>query len=148
VKIRASVSIAISGLVWFNTYVSSAQPNKELYELQERCGKRAAELFKRDYGRPVYKSQLGVGSFKYVNHYSAHLNKCFFILIHVFYPKDKKGLSSTTRTLFELNDNKEYGKYFQPIYDDDNVSSTCQVQDKVCRSEDEWRQLVKPFMED
>ena len=144
---RAAVSIAIAGLVWFNAYVS-AQPNKELYEPQERCRKRAAELFKRDYGRPVYKSQLGVGSFKYVNHYSAHLNKCFFILIHVFYPKDKKGLSSTTRTLFELNDNKEYGKHFQPIYDDDNVSSTCQVQDKVCRSEDEWRQLLKPFMED
>ena len=145
---RASVSIAIAGLVWFNTYVF-AQPDKELYELQERCGKRAAELFKQDYGRPVYKGQLGVGSFKYVNHYSAHLNKCFFLLIHVFYPKDKKGLSSTTRTLFELNDdNKKYGEYFQPVYDDDNVSSRCQVQDKVCQSESEWRQLVKPFLED
>jgi hypothetical protein len=43
-KMRASISLAIAGLLCFSTYIS-AQPNKELYELQERCGKRAAEVF-------------------------------------------------------------------------------------------------------
>ena len=51
VKMRAVVAIA--GLVWCSTHVS-AQPNKELYELQERCGKRATEVFKREYGTPKY----------------------------------------------------------------------------------------------
>jgi hypothetical protein len=43
---RASIGVAIAGLVWFNSYVS-AQPNKELYEPQERCGKLAAEVLAR-----------------------------------------------------------------------------------------------------
>jgi hypothetical protein len=45
---RASISAAIAGLVWLTTY-ASAQPNKEQYELRERCGKRAAEVFQREY---------------------------------------------------------------------------------------------------
>jgi len=70
---RASIIVAVAGLLWFSTYVS-AQPNKELYELQERCGKRAAEVFKREYS-PAH----GQMTFNYENHYSARLNKCFFI---------------------------------------------------------------------
>ena len=33
---KASISVAIAGLAWFSTYVS-AQPNKDLYELQEEA---------------------------------------------------------------------------------------------------------------
>jgi hypothetical protein len=46
---RLSISSAIAGLVCVSTYVS-AQPNKQLYELQERCGRQAAEAFQREYG--------------------------------------------------------------------------------------------------
>jgi hypothetical protein len=38
VKMTAFISVAIAGLLYFTTYVS-AQPSKELYELQERCDK-------------------------------------------------------------------------------------------------------------
>jgi hypothetical protein len=47
--------------------------------------------------------------------------------------------------LFDLLENKEYGDF---------TSSTeyglmdCSVQDATCRSEDESRQLAKPFLED
>jgi hypothetical protein len=67
-------SVAIAGLLCFSTY-ASAQPNKELYELQERCGKRAAEVFKREYSPPVAKIADGQMTFNYENHYSARLNK-------------------------------------------------------------------------
>jgi hypothetical protein len=46
---RPSISSAIAGLVYFSTYVS-AQPNKQLHELQEGCGCQAAEVFQREYG--------------------------------------------------------------------------------------------------
>jgi hypothetical protein len=66
---RASISVAIAGLVWFSTY-ASAQPNKELYELQERCGKRAEEFFRREYG-PRDRRQKAIsesGHFKFNPH--------------------------------------------------------------------------------
>ena len=94
---RASISIAIAGLVWFSTYVS-AQPNKELYELQERCGKRAEEFFRREYGT-VPKTEYGITMwFNYENHYSARLNKCFFLEIAVSW--EKEILSDSSRISF------------------------------------------------
>src|SRR5262249_1009559 len=77
---RPSISIAIAGLLWFSTYVY-AQPNKQLYEQQERCGKRAAEVFKRKYSPPVAKIEHGQMTFRYENHYSSRLSKCFFLEI-------------------------------------------------------------------
>jgi hypothetical protein len=66
---RPFISSAIAGLVCFSTYVS-AQPNKQLYELQERCGKRAAEVFAREYNPAVAKTEHGQMMFNYENHYS------------------------------------------------------------------------------
>jgi hypothetical protein len=73
---RPSISVAIAGLIWLTTYVS-AQPNKEVYQLQERCGKRAAEVFEREYGSPLLNDKDGQTLLNYENHYSAGLNKCF-----------------------------------------------------------------------
>jgi len=138
----ASISIAIAGLLCFSTY-ASAQPNKQVYELQERCGKRAAEIFAREYGSGVGKYGL---LFNYENHYSARLNKCFFLEISLSYDKGKLTRSKNMR-LFDLNENKEYGIYLDGICDGCGPM-TCFVQDQACRSETEWRQLLKPFMED
>jgi hypothetical protein len=140
---RTSTSIAIAGLLCFSTLVS-AEPNKELYELQERCGKRAEEIFRREYS-PVSNSKHG-RLFSYENHYSLRLNKCFFVEISVAYEKGQSTGRKLMR-LFDLNDNKEYGQYFM---NDLYLAGPfpCDVQGKVCRSESEWRELVKPFMED
>ncbi len=148
---RASISVAIAGLVWFTTHVS-AQPNKELYELQERCGKRAEEFFRREYGPASGKDGQ---MFNYENHYSSRLNKCFFLLIFVSFEKGKLD-STTSMLLSDLNDKKEYGEFHagptvtRPDGTPLGVESTplaCVVRGKICRSESEWRQLVKPFME-
>jgi hypothetical protein len=140
---RPSISVAIAGLLCFsaNAY---AQPNKVLYELQERCSKRAAEVFRREYSAPVPKS-WGQITFNYENHYSAHSNKCFFLEIAMSHHEGKLTTSKDMR-LFDLNENKEYGIYLDGC--DGCGPMACSVQDKVCRSESEWRQLVKPFMED
>ena len=54
--------------------VAQAQPTKEQYELQERCGKDAAAFFKRfdDGGGPAKVS--------FTDHYNPDLNGCFVLL--------------------------------------------------------------------
>src|SRR5262245_10551458 len=142
-EMKAPVSVAIAGLVGFSTNIG-AQPNRELYELQERCSKRAAEIFKREY-RPGANSKDG-RLCSYENHYSARANKCFFLEISVAYEKGKSTGYKFMR-LLDLNDNNEYGRYFM---NDLYLAGPfpCDVQGTVCRSESEWRQLLKPFMED
>ena len=138
---RPSISVAIAGLLCFSAYVS-AQPNKDLYELQERCGKRAAEVFEREYG----SDKDGQTLFNYENHYSAHLKKCFFLEIAISYEREEEKPGPKIMRLFDLNENKEYGTFVSGPTESTPV--TCVVRGKHCRSESEWRQLLKPFMED
>jgi hypothetical protein len=135
------ITVAVAGLLCSSTYVS-AQPNKEL---QERCGKRAAEFFRREHSPPIAKIKYGQIRFNYENHYSTQLNKCFFLEVaNKYESREGKPIASKIMRLVDLNDNKEYGTFVsgptEPL--------ACSVQDKGCRSESEWRQLLKPFMED
>ena len=83
-----------------------AEPNKEQYELQERCGIRAEEAFKSDYaGGGVTNTDEGQNMTSYQNHYSTRLNKCFILIIvtSVNYKKQPQYIS-TLITLFDLNE--------------------------------------------
>jgi hypothetical protein len=141
---RASISVAIAGLLCFSSHVA-AQPNKELNELQERCGKRAAEVFEREYSPRIANTKDVQMRYNYENHYSARLNKCFFLEIAVSYERED-GTSSKLMRLFDLNDNREYGVFVSGL-SDKGPPVACLLQDKICQSEGEWRQLLKPFME-
>ena len=138
---RPSISVAIAGLLCFSAHVS-AQPNKDLYELQERCGKRAAEVFDREYG----SDKNGQTLFNYENHYSERFKKCFFLEIAMSYEREEGKPASKIMRLFDINENKEYGAFVGGPTESTPV--TCVVRGKNCRSESEWRQLLKPFMED
>jgi len=145
-KMRASFSVAIAGLLWFNTY-GAAQPNKKLYELQERCDKRAADLFEREYRPRVVNTKDVQMRFNYEDHYSARLNKCFFLEISSSYDREGGKLnSSKIMRLVELNDNKDYGVFVSGL-SDQGLPVACLLEEKICQSESEWRQLLKPFME-
>jgi hypothetical protein len=120
----------------------NAQPNRELYELQVRCGKQAADAFARDHV-PVQNTKDGQRIMNYENHFSAQLNKCFFLEILVVV---EKGKWSKQLRLFDLNENKEYGSYFDSDQTPRYVS--CYVRDTKCSSEEEWRRLAKPYLED
>ena len=45
---RLAIGATIVGILCFNTNLS-AQPDKQLYELQQRCGRFAKEVFDREY---------------------------------------------------------------------------------------------------
>ena len=125
---------------------AAAEPNKVQYELQERCGKRAEDSFRREYGNGISNTETGQNITSFQNHYSATLNKCFFleIVTSVNYKETPKNMS-TMMTLFDLNDHKEYGEYFKRSQD--SIPFICTVQDQICHSEAEWRELLKPYME-
>ena len=113
-----------------------AVSKKEDYDLQERCGKRAEEYFKRDYG----SGDNGDEHYNYINHYNTKLNKCFMLV--TIGSLEKKLIQEK---LIDINENKEYGDI---IYKLDNKQMHCMFLDKVCRSKDEWDVLVKPYMEE
>jgi hypothetical protein len=47
--------------------VGFTQPTQARYEEQERCGKRASEVFKADYGQQIMLNQEGTLFFNYRN---------------------------------------------------------------------------------
>ena len=141
---RPTIGAAIVGIMCFNTNLS-AQPDKQLYELQQRCSRLAKEVFDREYSPPVLDTEHGQTVFNYENHYSARLNKCFFLEIAVSYEKEKSTSSKIMR-LFDLNQNNKYGTFVSGPTESTPI--TCVIRGKGCQSESEWRQLLKPFMED
>jgi hypothetical protein len=115
-----------------------AQSAKETYDLQERCGKRAAEIYQKDFGQNVTSDTSSTVIANYENHYNLRLNKCFMLEDSMTYTKDaKEGIKILT--LADINENKIYGS-FDPM--------ECTVQERSCHSEQEWRALIKPYMEE
>jgi hypothetical protein len=113
-----------------------SQPNKEQYELEERCGKRADEVFRREYETKEEKDSL----FNYRNHYNPRLNKCFFLEIST--SMIGRHTMATMYRLFDLNENKELGNFYKAS---DGVMS-CVVGTHSCASEAEWNTLISPYM--
>ena len=135
-------SLGLSIIALFCTVGSYAEPNKDLYELQERCGKRAADVFKREYG-PVSMTKDGRILYNYQNHYSANLQTCFFLEIGVVLEGQAR---VKLMRLFDLNTTKLYGVFIGGV--GDQQSGACYVVGTECRTQDEWLTLIRPYMED
>jgi hypothetical protein len=114
---------------------AQAQTIRQKYELSERCGKQVAKVFaKSEHLFPA----------RYENHYSFRLKTCFYLVTI-----DIRGEApAKTMTLFNLNENREIASYTRL----DGPQGFCFGQgmpdDAWCGSEEEWRSLIKPFMED
>ena len=120
-----------------------AQNVKEEYKLQGRCGKRVEELFRKEYGNATAPRVI------YTNHYNRKLNKCFILVTETVYnPKEIRkelGVSSTYKTLDDINENKPYGFFWKLS---NGALMSCEVLGKNCKSEAQWDALVKPYMEE
>lgn len=79
----------------------------------------------------------------YESHFNSKLDKCLFLEIVTVV---EKGNHAKQLRLFDLNENKEYGSYFHS--DETPRYMPCQIRDAQCSSEDEWRKLAKPCLED
>jgi hypothetical protein len=144
--------VLIIALLWW-PIIGHAQPNEDP---QERCRKQAEEWF-QPFQR-VLETDGYTTSFDFENHYSLRLNKCFYLLTMKVFRTDSKSPDQGGKLMWlhDLNDNTQYGEYGH-LSDDHRLLGVspetvgilvCEVRGKRCRSEQEWRELIKPFMED
>jgi hypothetical protein len=118
---------------------AEAQTRTESYVLQERCGKRADEIFRTEYGTHSKKTDHGEIRFNYESHYSGRLNKCFFLEDATSYSTiNGKSSSMKIVRLFDANRNKEYANF---------GFGACLVDGKTCGSYEEFLELIKQYME-
>ena len=145
--LKTAIAICSIGFVasWFGS-CAHAQPNKIEYELRERCGERAAQVFKTEY-REVQNTDEGQMLINYRNHYSATLNKCFFLeLTSITATRASPQHNAKMFRLFDINENKEYGSFYKRS--DAGLPQDCNVLGKICRTEEEWNALIAPFMDE
>ncbi len=119
----------------------------EEYELQERCGRRAEEIFRKDWGRGMSQTGGSIFEGNYNNHYNKKLNKCFYLIWSTAIVRKGKEQSTTrSAVLYDINGNKEYGAFSQ--LDADASPSRCIVLNNSCSSKQEFDKLVAPLMLD
>jgi hypothetical protein len=142
--------IILGVLLINNAYADSL---KGEYEFQERCKKSADEWFQREWGgKHTNKDEKWNTIVNYENHYNRKLNKCFVLLTTTSIPITKKDHLIIQNVLFDINENKEYGRYdtAQNPIDKTILLSIGYVLDirsssKVeCPKKAYWDELIKP----
>jgi hypothetical protein len=95
---------------------SWAQPNTERYQLEERCGRQAREIFERTHGNGAITNEDGSGVCNFENHYNSRSNRCYILLRMIFMTKkyfQPSGGSTENQTghltLKNINENREIG---------------------------------------
>jgi len=123
---------------------AQGQTAKEKSELSERCGKQAAERFEKEWGTGVFNHADGrQTTSNYEHHYSSRLHKCIYLEVRDTQKNDRPPLRMLN--LVDLHGKRTIGKYSKLEGD---RFAVCWVQGERCASEEEWRALIKPFMED
>ena len=137
----ASLLLALFGLAACERQspLENSAAIKVAYELQERCGETARKWFAGDL--KSYDSKKNI--INHSNHYNAKLNKCFGVLSVVALKGDKRSFF-----LEDLLENKSVGAYIGTERPDKMEVDLCTVGEKQCKSEREWADLTKPYMND
>jgi len=133
------------GLALFATG-AHAQSLREKYELSAQCGKQAEEIFRKYWGIGISQTDIGQIISKYENHYNYRLNTCFYLEISDSYERGKS--PSRLMRLYDLEEKREIGAFVGTTVFLEEKTGHCLVQGKDCKNEEEWRALIKPFMED
>jgi hypothetical protein len=63
--------------------------------------------------------------------------------LSVDYKKTPKSLSTMIQ-LYDINENKQYAEFYKL----DNKVVQCQVAGRLCTSDSQWEELLKPYMDD
>ena len=132
---RSMFFIAASSLI-ASTLSAYSQPDKVLYELQQRCGKLAKQFAAEWKTRTIQRtgpprSKKAMRKLPSMS----RLNKCFYLEIITIPMR----VPMRHLTLFDLNDNKEFGTYSE------GMTVHCEVRGQNCKSEAEWRATAKLY---
>jgi hypothetical protein len=146
------LAMALLSLLLFASGAQAQSP-KQKSELSEQCRKRANEVFKKKRDGPVSVPTDTSWTFTtYHSHYNSRSNRCFYLLQREGRRenyRDSRGLYKVI-TLLDLHENKGIGSYEGMTTEPTREEKTfdCLVEQQRCKSEKEWRTLIKPFMED
>jgi hypothetical protein len=127
--------------------LSQAQSATDKYELSALCGKQAAERFSKESIQAT--TLLGpTVTMDYENHYSLRLDRCFYLEITKEHRPDE-GPPFRMMTLRDLNESRVIARYHKANRD---RKAYCWLEEVIdnrrCESEEEFRALIKPLMED
>lgn len=120
-------------------------PTKELYDLQDKCGKRSQEYFKHKYGNGTINNEDEYSQSSYQCHYNKKLNKCFILILTNGRTINSNGNTPFyNKSLFDINENRELGFFYRTNTD---TSMICTM-GKICKNSLEWDELVEPYMKE
>jgi hypothetical protein len=140
-KLSAAILLVTTS---FTAYQSLARTRKESHELNESCGKRAAEKFKQEYGTGFSSDSETRNIYSYRNHYSPRLNKCWYLVqTRATFQRGEKP-EQLALALYDLNDRERYAIYMaegEKVY-------LCEAMGQECSSQDQWMELVSPYLND
>jgi hypothetical protein len=122
---------------------AQAQSATEKYDLTERCARRAAEVFEKEWSTGKLKFGSREITAKYENHYNFRLNKCLY-----FITADTYAPGEGTDRWMNITDINEEGKGYAAYVELGSSIHVCLVQGKRCKDEQEWRELIRPLMEE
>jgi hypothetical protein len=125
---------------------AKAQSPKDIYDLQERCGRAAERAFAKD--NPTGKFFDSGDTFAITNvtsHYNTRLSRCL-VLYDTTFTSKKDHESHKNFVIFDPNENKEYAHYLDMYYDNTKIVMMCDVEDKNCLTSDQWLELAKSYM--
>jgi hypothetical protein len=144
--VRQQMMKAIAALLSL-ALLASAADAQFLQQLPRRaCSQRAAEVAKERDG--LFGTHM---NFTYESHYNSRLKKCFVLEITTIIEREGETKLMLLRDLFEKEDHGPYAGLVQKAGSDPSqclVVLVEPVQQRQCRSEQEWRELIKPYMED
>ena len=123
------------------------------YDLQAKCSKDARSWFNGNWSRDKDTFFLD-----FSNHYNIKQNKCFIIVEFHFnsHMAGPDGDSWTDeQTLYDIYENSKYGEFtknylthYKPKYTSEEGVTTCEVYGAKCKTNDEFNNLTRPYMND
>ena len=126
---------ALFEILVLSATMAVAQSNVTVNQRKDTCEKLAAETFHRE-------TAYDDGRVEYRAHYNAHLKKCVYAETYI---STAPVGTNVWVYLSDLQTNRIYGGFHRSA----NLGLFyCNLGDKECRSEAEWNELLKPYMED
>ncbi len=124
-----------------------ASPEEEK-SLKQLCEEDAKYLYKKETGKMILE-KIDVS---YTNHYNKSLKNCFMIIkmstdLNLIEPPSIENLSYD---FYDVNEDSKDGSFLMQLDRKTGVEMViyCHVSEIECHSLLEWKNLVKPFMEE
>jgi hypothetical protein len=117
-------------------------------ELQQQCAQDARDWYEHQHAWEAPDSGGARITSTYRDHYSAKLGRCYIVVDRSTSNTEARSgevISLKTSTLTDVRANRDIGN--ANWFGSNDAFSQCQVNGTACLSKQEWRELLKPYME-